>query len=404
MDKSIKAYIALLIILFGFIFYIQLTGEKPVNWSKTYNETDKIPYGTYIFYNELPELFPESQIKLIKESPYEYFEGLKDNASVKPSGLYMQVDEFADLDEVSAEKLLEFAGDGNSIFLASSYIPKVIKDSLKIDIANNFNFKGNATLKLVNPNFKKDSIIVEKGLTNVYFKKANYKTTTVLGTQRFNDSTYNNFIKTTYKQGVIYIHLQPSVFSNYSLLKSNTHQNYVENIMGYLPNEDILYKSKTRIGKAISGSKLRFILSQPALKYAWYLALILLIVFLFFNAKRKQRIVKVITPLGNSTLEFIKTIGNLYYETKDHNNLVDKKITYFLEYIRRVYYLDTQILNEKFVRNLALKANKPEQDIKNIVNKIAQLRAKPEVNEQDLLDLNTLIEEFHNHKHGSDNR
>jgi hypothetical protein len=174
--------------------------------------------------------------------------------------------------------------------------------------------------------------------------------------------------------------------------------------MGYLPNEDILYKSKTRIGKAISGSKLRFILSQPALKYAWYLALILLIVFLFFNAKRKQRIVKVITPLGNSTLEFIKTIGNLYYETKDHNNLVDKKITYFLEYIRRVYYLDTQILNEKFVRNLALKANKPEQDIKNIVNKIAQLRAKPEVNEQDLLDLNTLIEEFHNHKHGSDNR
>ena len=114
--------------------------------------------------------------------------------------------------------------------------------------------------------------------------------------------------------------------------------------------------------------------------------------------------VKTITPLGNSTLEFIKTIGNLYYETKDHNNLVDKKITYFLEYIRRVYYLDTQVLDEKFVKNLALKTNRSKKDITTLVNAIAQLRAKPEVTEQDLLDLNTLIEEFHNHKHGSYNR
>ena len=45
-----------------------------------------------------------------------------------------------------------------------------------------------------------------------------------------------------------------------------------------------------------------------------------------------------------------------------------------------------------------------KKDITTLVNAIAQLRAKPEVTEQDLLDLNTLIEEFHNHKHGSYNR
>ena len=73
---------------------------------------------------------------------------------------------------------------------------------------------------------------------------------------------------------------------------------------------------------------------------------------MIFNAKRKQRIVKVVKPLENTTVAFTKTIGNLYYETKDHNNLIDKKITYFLEYIRRVYYLDTQMLNEKFIKNL----------------------------------------------------
>ena len=77
-----------------------------------------------------------------------------------------------------------------------------------------------------------------------------------------------------------------------------------------------------------------------------------LLIFILFNAKRKQRVVKVIKPLENSTIAFTKTIGNLYYETKDHNNLIDKKITYFLEFIRRKYYLDTQLLDEKFMKNL----------------------------------------------------
>ncbi|PSG86430.1 DUF4350 domain-containing protein [Aurantibacter aestuarii] len=404
MGKSLKAYIILLLVLFGFIFYVQITAEKPVNWAKTYNETDKIPYGTFIFYNELPELFPESQITTITTSPYEYFEAFKDTSNVEPSGIYMHIDEFAQLDDVSAEKLLDFTAKGNILFLASSYIPKVFLDSLQIETDNNFSFKGKATLNLVNPKFKNDSIFIEKGLTNVYFKNANYKTTTILGTQTFKDSTYTNFIKTTYKKGTFYLHLQPSVYTNFSLLKSKKHQVYTENTLGYLPNAPIFYKSKIRLSTPISGSKLRFILSQPALRYAWYLGLILLVLFIIFNTKRKQRVVKTITPLGNSTLEFIKTIGNLYYETKDHNNLIDKKTTYFLEYIRRVYYLDTQVLDEKLIKNLALKTNRSKKDITTLVNAITQLRAKPEVTEQDLLDLNTLIEEFHNHKHGSYNR
>jgi len=69
---------------------------------------------------------------------------------------------------------------------------------------------------------------------------------------------------------------------------------------------------------------------------------------------------------------------------------------YFLEYIRRNYFLDTQILDDKFVKNLSLKANKKQEDIKILVNKIAYLRAKTNCTEQDLLDLNKLIEDFYN--------
>ena len=116
---------------------------------------------------------------------------------------------------------------------------------------------------------------------------------------------------------------------------------------------------------------------------------------MIFNAKRKQRIVKVINPLKNTTVDFTKTIGNLYFETKDHDNLIEKKITYFLEYIRRVYYLDTQILDDKFVKNLASKSGNDENDVKKLINQIVHLKAKTACNEGDLLRLNKAIEDFY---------
>ncbi len=105
---------------------------------------------------------------------------------------------------------------------------------------------------------------------------------------------------------------------------------------------------------------------------------------------------KIIRPLENSTIAFIKTIGNLYYETKDHNNLIDKKITYFLESIRRKYYLDTQLLDEKFVKNLALKSGKDQRKTQKIINLIVHLKAKQVCNEDDLKNLNKTIEDFYN--------
>ena len=191
------------------------------------------------------------------------------------------------------------------------------------------------------------------------------------------------------------MHLQPVVFTNYHLLKSKRHSKYTEAILSYLPDARILYKSKNKVGDDLSRSKLRFILSNPALKYGWYLGLVSLLLFLIFNAKRKQRIIQTITPLENSTVAFTKTIGNLYFETKDYTNLIHKKITYFLEYIRRTFYLDTQILDDKFVKNLASKASKNHKDIKTLVDQIAHFRAKAIHTEQDLLDLITLIEDFY---------
>lgn len=397
MNKTIKIYIGLLVLLFVGAIAIEFSKPKPINWTRTFNETHTIPYGTFVLYNELPNIFPKSKIQDIAVSPYEYFDDYYSwgDSTYLTAGNYMLIDDYAEVDDVSAQELLDFISHGNTIFMSSNYLPQKFLDTLGIELENDFDFTGEAQFSLANPSFKNDSITIDRGLSNIYFSKLDSTKTTVLGYQKFNETERINFIKVNHEFGNVYLHLQPMAFTNFSLLKKDN-KKYAAAILSYLPDGNIFYDSRNKKRTELGNSPLRFILSQPALKWAWILGLVSLIIFIFFNAKRKQRIVKIIKPLENSTIAFIKTIGNLYYETKDHNNLIDKKITYFLESIRRKYYLDTQLLDEKFVKNLALKSGKDQRKTQKTINLIVHLKAKQVCNEDDLKNLNKTIEDFYN--------
>lgn len=396
MSKTVKLYVALLLVLFVGFTIIELSADKPINWTKTYSETDKIPYGTFVLYDQIPKLFPESDIQKIQVTPFEYFDSYYDWADSTYSiyGSYINIDEYTNIDDVSAQELLDFASHGNDVFIATSYPPRKFYDSLGLDTDNHYDFKGQAELGFVNPQFQKDSITIDKGLNNIYFSQLDSSITTVLGYQKFDSIKRVNFVKIDHGFGSIYLHLQPITFTNYHLLKKDNSK-YIAATLSYLPDETIYYDYHSKFGQELGDSLMRFVLKQPALRAAWYLALISLLLFMIFNAKRKQRVVKVIKPLENTTIAFTKTIGNLYYETKDHTNLIDKKITYFLEHIRRIYYLDTQLLDDKFVKNLSIKSGKDLKITKKLIDLIVYLKAKPVCSEADLLNLNNTIEDFY---------
>ena len=142
---------------------------------------------------------------------------------------------------------------------------------------------------------------------------------------------------------------------------------------------------------------LHYVLNQPPLKWAWYLLLIGLLIFILFNAKRKQRIVPILKPLPNTTVDFTKTIGNLYYQEGNHQNLIDKKIIYFLEKIRSEYHIDTTILDEKFIEKLHQKTGKNIADITTVVRLINyQRKSYNQSIESDLIDINNAMEKIVN--------
>jgi len=396
MSNTLKIYISVLALLFIGAIVIEFNKPKPVDWKQTFNENHKIPYGTYILYNELPELFNGNTIEKIKTTPYQYFDDQFnwEDSSYSVKGSYMLIDVSPNLDAVSAQELLDFASHGNDLFISTSYPPSRLLDSLNISIQRDYSLSGKASLSLANTKFATDSITIQKGLSNNYFSELDSVTTTVLGYQKFDTKEHINFIKVDYFNGNIYLHLQPTAFSNYHLLKKDN-KKYAAAALSYLPDNTIFYDSRSKSAKELGESPLRYLLKQPALKWAWYLGLLSLLLFMIFNAKRKQRVVEIIKPLTNTTVDFTKTIGNLYYETKDHNNLVDKKITYFLEHIRRRYYLNTQLLDDKFILNLSLKSGSDKKETKKLIELVANLRAKQICTEADLLALNKAIEAFY---------
>ncbi|WP_027878585.1 DUF4350 domain-containing protein [Mesoflavibacter zeaxanthinifaciens] len=396
MNRTIKIYVGLLILFLGLIAFIELTKERPINWKPTYNERHKIPFGTYIFHEELENVFSDKEFTDVRKTPYEFFDEYYnwEEDEYTTTGNFIHVAQYSEMDDISAQELLDFVSYGNTVLMSSNYFPKRLKDSLGFNTTNEYDLKGNSYFTLTNPRFKTDSITIDRGINNFHFSKLDKNLTTVLGHQTFDSIAFPNFIKVKHYDGQFLLHLQPIAFTNYSLLKKNN-KKYTEAVLGYLPNDNIYYNSLNKANTNVSGSKLRFILSQDALRYAWYLGLISLLLFLIFNAKRRQRIVKEIKPHENTTVAFTKTIGNLYYETKDHNNLVEKKITYFLEYLRRVYFLDTQVLDERFTKLLIQKSGKDKEQIQQLVKSIVHLKAKPQCTEADLIHLNKQIEDFY---------
>lgn len=399
MDKSLKIYISFLVLLLSVIVIIDLNAPRPIDWNPTYSLRDKIPFGMYVFDKEANSLLKDRDIQKINITPYEYLEPLYDYDSLvntyTKKGTFLIINGFSPIDSQSITELFYYADHGNDVFISMKSFPDQLLDSLKISMGNDFEYTDKSRLWLANPALGTDKFHLKEGMGNGYFSKIDTLNTTILGYQ--GDKTKKaNFIKVPYKNGHFYLHTQPAAFTNFHLLKDN-HYQYTSKIMSYIPKGNVLWYTKDNDNQGISQSQLRFIFSEPALRSAWYLILLGFVVFIIFNAKRKQRIVPIIKPLENTTIDFTKTIGNLYFQEGNHDNIMDKKIIYFLDKIRQDYLMETTVLDDQFVKKLQLKTGKKIEDIQRVVYLINHHRKGHfESVESDLIELNSIMEKITN--------
>ncbi len=381
------------------IIVTELVRPKPLNWRPSYTANDKIPFGCHVLFEELPVLFPEVDIQRTEETP---FSVLFERDTTRYAN-YIFINDALNFDQQETNKLLEFVDSGNDVFMAATFFGYPLSDTLNIDVYSEYAVQQDTiALNLTNPAFNNESYTMDRGHYKTHFISIDTLNTTILGHLQFrkkdfiqggtNSYKHLNFIKVQFGEGYFYLNTTPQAFTNYYLLNNN--QQYAANTLSYLKQQNVLWDNYQKAGRIVIDSPMRFVLNQQALKWAYYLTVVGLLIFVIFRAKREQRIIPIIDPLPNTSVDFAKTVGGLYYQHRNYTNLIAKKLNYFLEFVRSHYYLNTSTISDKTATDLAAKSGKSLEETKALLDYIIYLKNKPLHSEKELINLNKKIASF----------
>ncbi|MDT0687601.1 DUF4350 domain-containing protein [Autumnicola psychrophila] len=403
MNKTFKLTFALFLLLVLALTWLEATEPEPVNWSPSYVAKDKIPLGSFVFFESWKKSI-SSEIEEIKIPPYEFF--MQDSL---PQGTYFFLNHYIAFDDDELNNLLEWVEKGNSAFISADYLSMNLLDTLDLEInefISNKDFTSRPKFNLVNPELKSaESYKLDHDIEAIFFSKIDTARHTVLGVANLEEEVTSkeqkiNFIKAPFGNGQFLLHTSPQAFSNYFLLSENNHE-YAEKVLSYIDdNGQILWDGYYKSGKTFYSSPLYILLNRRSLKWAYYFVIIAGVLFIIFEGKRKQRPIPVVNPQKNQTYEYTQTIADLYLEQKQYKELATKKNELFLEYIRLHYRIPTQEINEQFYLDLSSRAGKTTEEAKELFNRINQIKSRAQISKEEFLVSSRAINEFKDIKDG----
>ena len=390
--------------------------------NETYKKDDKKPFGSYVAYEQFKKLFNDRYVETQSEAFDVTWKNIKNYSSGTQYSLYFLLAKNIEVSNYEAEAMVDFIKEGNDMFIAADYIDGHLLDKIKCEterlgeIVSEVHGKMNKTF--VKMDFGDYKVPAYKYYYYPFlnsFSGYDSATTRVLGV---NEKGEPDYIIMFIGKGRLYLHAAPRAFSNYFLLTANNYQ-YLENVLSYLRFEpkniywDEYYKNKTfnRRKKTSSGngngsddedknkfSPLSVIKNNPPLLWAFWLAIIALILYVLVNIKRKQRVINEIKPNTNTTVTFTETVGRLYLQKKNNKNIAEKMITYFYEHIRNSYFLNASQVNNEFINSLAGKSGVSIEATQKLFSTIDAINAGKNVNDIELLKLHELIQKFYKNK------
>lgn len=387
--KGFKTYLIVGSLIIVVYLIAQYSKPQPTNWKPTYLSTDKVPFGTYILRQQIKDIFPNTSVKNGQSTIYQ-------TLTEKPAGqsnlliLASQVK----MDSLDFREMINYIERGNQVFIAAFQIEGILSDTLKLQIGSDFGFQSSRKfpINFVNKSLKRElDYYFDKGIASQYFEELDSARAIVLGEQQ---GTKANFVAYKFGKGTLYLSPNPQLFTNYSLLREDG-RDYAAKALSYLPpTKTLLWNEYFTRPQLQDQSMLRVLFAHERLKWAYCLALAGLTVFVLYGLKRRQRIIPVINPLANTSVEFVKVVGRVYYQQRDNKDIASKKVTYLLAYIRNRYRLKTTTLDAEFVDSLIKISNAKADTIRILFDTINTLDGAA-VNDQQLIDLNKTIEKFY---------
>lgn len=406
------------LILLTFLFR---SGRSSFNWRETYKAKSKDPYGAFIIHELLKTYLPDETVTVLEDS----ISNSLPKTTTRRSN-YVFIGEGAFMSTADVDRILEFVAAGNLAFISSRTIPFDLMFYLYYEECDGYPWDDyidhtdtSVILSLNHSALDTTAEFEYKYITR--FRTSDYRwqyienpyfcdqDTGLMELGRINDSLIN-FARIQYGAGHFYLHTTPMAFVNIQLL-DQTGLDYAGKIFSHLHTGPVYWDEYSKVPEWLgrqrnqnwrgnsrrlaSNSPLQYILSQPPLTWAWYLLLALGLLYLFFQAKRRQRIIPVIEQNSNTSLDFIATIGRLFFIQNSHKQLALEQMRLFQAYTRRHYNLQSREMNEAFVSRLAAKSEIPAENINKILNLYANIEKSSYISNNTLVDFHKLLDGFY---------
>ncbi len=217
-----------------------------------------------------------------------------------------------------------------------------------------------------------------------------------------------DFIRIPYGKGYFYIHFNPILLTNLYLSREPG-KRYTERMLQHLPDSKIIWDAASTDFKwdfdfygGRSETPLGFILSRKALRNAWYLILSMVLLFVLFRAKRRQRIIPILPANRNTTLEFTETIGNFYFNENNPKELGQQRVKLFMDFLRFKYRIRTSLPASEIIPGIAIKSQVPEHLLQRIFELNDKISTLSIVHTEEIIEQDQLLTQFYqicNKKH-----
>jgi hypothetical protein len=384
--RQVQMFLLILAIIGAWIYFTFYYQKYPRHdWNVSYDVESTEPYGLSVVVNLLKNFGATSTVTISEKSIAATNLDQYKNYLLIGSSFY-----FTEHDQ---DALINFISSGHHAMILSDYFPgdfigKI--SNVQDSTAEENNYK-DSFLESVNDSLGKinfylpqlhaasDYTVDYRYIDKIYSRRWSFFSNHEMAKIKYpveligyisRETPVPNLIRVRIGNGELILCCTPIAFTNYHL-RNATNLDYTEKVFSWLSSGPILLDEVSKIpsfGKDAGSNEtpLRFILSKDALRWAWYLLLSAILLFLLFRSKRRQRIIPVITQRENSSLDYIRLVSRLFHKQKNHHYLCTQTLKLFLSFIRNRYRISTTEINEQVIQTVSVKSGVAKNEVEEI--------------------------------------
>jgi len=336
MSRKFWLLVAALLVL---MLALEYQMPRRFQWEPTFAHADRQPFGCYVFDSIFAQEMPHgytvcrkslSQLALQDTTPHSII--------ILLSGYQHE--------HVNRDTLLTLANRGYRILLTPTYIERDLFDTLRVthSIQSTFSLTNihkveakfdtiywmgdrghyqpdayRCYKQMIDYVYLHNDSVPSEVLAKIYNKETTLKMLVMETGEQASakqDTLYKRVsdevaISFPIGRGEIILVGTPLLFTNYGVLNNSV---YVHRLMNRLKDLPVVRTEAYMPNyNALEESPFREFLKRPPLRWALYLVVLGVVLFMGFNARRRQRAIPVEQPPRNHQLDFIRHIGTLQY-------------------------------------------------------------------------------------------